>query len=261
MVNIKTSSAFVNHEPGWHIEHQHSAIEISVVLEGKGLFCAENRLIEIQEGNVILVRKNVSHCFQAITPIRFGVLMIDDLPEGTTPFFEQLITTRQTKIISLSPYELQQYLSLFKNWLRTLSQPFLKEKNLLIKNWLEILLLNLLQNAHIGNKVFSVSQAADFIRNHLEQDIVMNHLAEQTGLSDSTFRRYFKEQYGISPKRFQQQYRMAEAKWLLRSSEKSFQQIGEIVGFSSVHSFSSWFKKYEGLNPSEWRKQQQIGLS
>ncbi|MEK3886308.1 AraC family transcriptional regulator [Bacillus sp. FSL K6-3431] len=259
MVNIRTSSAIANHEPGWRIEHQHSAVEISVVFEGKGMFFAENQSKEIQEGSVVLVRKNVDHCFQAITPIRFGVLMIDYLPEGTTQFFEQLITTNRTKIISISPYELHQYLSLFKNWLRTISQPFLKEKNLLIKNWIEILLLNLLQNAHMGDKVFSVSQAADFIRNHLEQDIVMNNLAEQTGLSESTFRRYFKEEYGISPKQFQQQYRMAEAKWLLRSSEKFFQEIGENVGFSSVHSFSSWFKKYEGLNPSEWRKQQQIG--
>ncbi|WP_052427379.1 helix-turn-helix domain-containing protein [Neobacillus niacini] len=260
MEDIKISSAIVKHDAGWSIEHQHSSVEISTVLEGKGIFCTGNLSKEIQKGSVILIENNVDHCYKAATSIRFGVLMADGLPEETRKLFEQLITTNQSKIISLSSYELNWYMSLFKNWLSTISLPFLKEKNLLIKNWIEILLLSLLQHAHVGEKVISVTQAADVIRNHLDQEIIINHLAGQTGLSESTFRRYFKEEYGVSPKQFQQQYRMAEAKWLLRSSEKSIQEIGEHIGFSSVHPFSSWFKKCEGINPSEWRKLQQTGL-
>ncbi|MFD9628964.1 helix-turn-helix domain-containing protein [Peribacillus muralis] len=260
MTNVQEYSTIANCEPGWSIEHCHRAIEISAVFEGKGIFSAENTSKEIQAGSIVLIQKNVDHSFRAITPIRFGVLMIEHLPEGTKSFFEQLITTNQTKIISLSTYELYWYKSLFKNWLRTISRPFLEEKHLLIKNWIGILLLSLLQNAHVEEEIFTISQAADFIRNNLDQDILMKYLTEQTGLSESTFRRCFKEEYGISPKQYQQQYRLAEAKWLLRSSERSFQEIGEYIGFSSVHSFSSWFKKCEEINPSEWRKRQQTGL-
>lgn len=260
MEEIKINSAIVKHEAGWSIEHQHNSVEISAVFEGKGIFYTRNLSKDIQEGSVILIGNNVDHCYRATTSIRFGVLMAEGLPEETRKLCEQLVTANQSKIISLSSYELNWYMSLFKNWLITISQPFLKEKNLLIKNWIEILLLNLLQHVHVGEKVISVSQAADIIRNHLDQEIIMNNLAEQTGLSESTFRRYFKEEYGVSPKQFHQQYRMAEAKWLLRSSDKSIQEIGEYVGFLSVHAFSSWFKKCEGINPSEWRKLQQTGL-
>ncbi|GHH99828.1 hypothetical protein AM1BK_33710 [Neobacillus kokaensis] len=259
-MNFQTSSAIANHEPGWSIEHKHNSFEISAVFEGKGMFYTENLSKEIQEGSIVLIQKNIHHCYKAITPIRFGVLMINQLPQGTAQFFEQLMITNQTKIITLSSYELYWYMSLFKNWLRTISQPLLKEKDLLIKNWLDILLLHLLQHAHTEGKVISVSQAADYIRNHLNQKIVINDLAERTGLSESTFRRYFKEEYGVSPKQFQQEYRMAEAKWLIRTSDKSLQEIGEEVGFLSLHSFSSWFKKSENINPSEWKKLQQTGI-
>lgn len=260
MKDIKISSAIVKHEAGWSIEHQHNSVEVSVVLEGKGIFYMGNLSKEIHEGSVILIGNNVDHCYKSATSMRFGVLMVDGLPEETRKLFEQLITINQSKIISLSSYELNWYMSLFKNWLITISQPFLKEKNLVIKNWIEILLVSLLQHAHGGENVLSVSQAADVIRTHLDQEININNLAEQTGLSESTFRRCFKEEYGVSPKQFQQQYRMAEAKWLLRSSEKSIHEIGEHVGFSTIHPFSNWFKKCEGISPSEWRKLQQTGL-
>ena len=50
--------------------------------------------------------------------------------------------------------------------------------------------------------------------------------------------------------------RIEAAKRLLAGAKESasFQVIGEMVGFNSVHTFMRVFKKYEGITPGKYRE-------
>ncbi|HZG75575.1 MAG TPA: AraC family transcriptional regulator, partial [Paenibacillus sp.] len=39
----------------------------------------------------------------------------------------------------------------------------------------------------------------------------------------------------------------------LGSTDRAVQEIGEAVGFETVHAFSAWFKKSVGVSPTEWK--------
>lgn len=249
---------------GAHDEHweddglrSHQELEITLIMEGSGRFCAHGREARVEPGNVVLIPSEVPHSFHALSPIRFGVLLVGRIPPEVRELFDRLIQEDRTRIIALSHLDRDRYERLFREWLRIHSSP-LKDplRNYLV--WVELLLLFLSEHSHSDHQALSISFIGDFIRQHIRDPMHVSTLAEMAGLSEDGFRKQFAKIYGMSPKQYQQQCRLAEAKWLLSSSDKDLLTLAESVGFSQLHSFSLWFKKMEGCPPSEWRNRQRL---
>ena len=79
-------------------------------------------------------------------------------------------------------------------------------------------------------------------------------LASACGIGESYFQKLFKEQYGVSPKRYIIQLRINHACDLLRTERYSVTQIAELSGFSDVYFFSRQFKEYVGIAPTQFAK-------
>lgn len=249
---------------GAHDEHweddglrSHQELEITLIMEGSGRFCAHGREARVESGNVVLIPSEVPHSFHALSPIRFGVLLADRIPSEVKELFDRLIQDGRTRIIALSRLDRDRYERLFREWLRIRSAP-LKDPIRNYAVWVELLLLFLNEHAHSDHQALSISFIGDYIRQHIQDPVHVSALAEMAGLSEDGFRKQFAKIYGMTPKQYQQQCRLAEAKWLLSSSDKDLQSLAESVGFSQLHSFSLWFKKMEGCPPSEWRNRQRL---
>lgn len=251
-------SSIANQDAGWDMGfHHHSAYEIAVVLSGRGRFEIEHFISKIEAGDVVLIPPGLPHRYLATTPIRFGVFQIENIKQAQIDLFKQLVPDCYPVIINLSRLELEQFESLFKHWLRITSQP-LKEAERYSQTWLDLFLFFLLQQRQAAAQVLSIRAAADYIRENLDKEFQIKELTQQAGLSESAFRKQFKATYGLTPKQYQQQCRLIEARWLLRSSGNSVGYIAEQLGFSSLHSFSAWFSLQEKLSPTEWRNRQRI---
>ncbi|MEH7009909.1 AraC family transcriptional regulator [Neobacillus niacini] len=257
MIEIKS---FIGaHDERWEDEcmRRHQELEITMIMEGSGRFRTHGREVSVESGNVVLIPSNVSHSFHASTPIRFGVLLVDGLPTEVRELFNGLTKGGLARIIVLSRLDRDRYERLFREWLRIRSS-LLKEPMRNYMVWVEVLLLFLNEHSHSDQQALSISLVGDYIRQHVQEPIHIFTLAKMAGLSEDGFRKQFYKIYGMSPKQYQQQCRLAEAKWLLSSSDKDLQTIASLVGFSQLHSFSLWFKKQDGCPPSEWRKQQRL---
>jgi len=64
----------------------------------------------------------------------------------------------------------------------------------------------------------------------------------------------FKDLYGVSPKKYQQNCRYEVARRLLETTDRRIDQIAAAVGFESISSFSAWFRKIQQTSPTEWRE-------
>lgn len=260
MTEIIVGSALVSYQEKWDMGfHEHVDLEISVVLEGRGLFEALGQTYSIEAGHVVMIPANLPHRYWTSYPIRFAVLSIINMPAESQQLFFRLASKFRPQLLFFSEIDLKQYETMFRQWLRSISQPLVEQERY-SRTWIELFLLFILQHASLDNKfvALSISSAADYIRSNLHiPDLLISDLAKIAGLSESGFRDTFKKIYKVSPKRYQHKFRMAEAKWLLRSTDRSIQTISEHVGFSSLHSFSAWFQKWEGAAPTEWRKVQQ----
>lgn len=98
-------------------------------------------------------------------------------------------------------------------------------------------------------------KAYHFIMEHFSEQIKIQELAEQFGVSRNYLYACFKEVYKVSPKQFLNAVRMEHASSLLLSKYLYISQVAHQVGFEDELAFSKAFKEFHHLSPTEFRKQ------
>jgi len=96
---------------------------------------------------------------------------------------------------------------------------------------------------------------AEFIEEHLAEEISLATLAKLVNLSLCHFARAFKQSFGAPPHRYHMVRRMVRARSLLQRSALSVTQIGIQVGFRETSSFTRAYRRFVGVTPSEFRRQ------
>jgi AraC family transcriptional regulator len=99
-------------------------------------------------------------------------------------------------------------------------------------------------------------RVAEFIEEHLAEEISLAVLAELVHLSIYHFARAFKQSFGAPPHRYHMARRMDRARSLLQRPALSVTQIGAQIGFRETSSFTTAFRKFTGLTPTEYRRHQ-----
>ncbi len=81
-------------------------------------------------------------------------------------------------------------------------------------------------------------------------------LAKRCHLSETHFRRLFRECMGEAPMAYRNRLRVRMACRLLQRGQDSIGEIADQLGFESVYYFSRVFKEIMGESPAKWRKRQ-----
>ncbi len=98
-----------------------------------------------------------------------------------------------------------------------------------------------------------INKARLRIRESLEASLTIQEIAQDLGISYSSFRKLFKEHTGFAPAMYQQNLRLQRAKELLSTTDESIKEIAYRLNFESPDYFSSKFKSQTGMKPSEFR--------
>ncbi len=94
----------------------------------------------------------------------------------------------------------------------------------------------------------------DYIENNFcDVELDNTKLSQVCGLSESHFRKLFRESRGVSPKQYILEVRIKKAKILLRETHKSITVISDECGFASVYHFCRAFKGICSCTPTEYR--------
>jgi transcriptional regulator GlxA family with amidase domain len=100
----------------------------------------------------------------------------------------------------------------------------------------------------------SMEAAAHLLDRTLDRQPILAELADLTYLSPPRqFTRRFAAMFGKSPASYSNHRRLEHVKELILSGGHTLTQISQLMGFSSVHSFSRWFHRLEGPTPSAFR--------
>ncbi|HYD61109.1 MAG TPA: helix-turn-helix domain-containing protein [Noviherbaspirillum sp.] len=93
-----------------------------------------------------------------------------------------------------------------------------------------------------------------WMERRIADNILMEQVADEFGLSMRNFIRRFKEATSQTPIQYLQNLRIEKAKLLLESSQESFDRITQRVGYEDSNSFRRLFRERVGLSPSAYRK-------
>ncbi|AIQ48836.1 AraC family transcriptional regulator [Paenibacillus sp. FSL R7-0273] len=94
----------------------------------------------------------------------------------------------------------------------------------------------------------------EYIHKHYAEDITLETLASQLFISKNYLNQLFKKVTGETFTNYVIRVRIEKAKALLQSGNHLIYEVSEMVGYQNVPYFSTLFKKYCGVSPSELMK-------
>ncbi len=94
----------------------------------------------------------------------------------------------------------------------------------------------------------------EYLEKHLYEKIDTTSLCEHVSFSKSYVCKHFSRVCGISLIPYFNRMKMEEAKRLIRETKLSFFEISEKLMLSNSHYFSTLFKTYVGMTPSQYKK-------
>jgi two-component system, response regulator YesN len=93
-----------------------------------------------------------------------------------------------------------------------------------------------------------------YAHSHYPEEISLEDLSKRLYLSRNYLNQIFKKATGETFTNYVIRVRMEKAKALMLEGKHMIYEIAEKVGYKNVPYFSSNFKKYYGVNPSELAK-------
>jgi AraC-like DNA-binding protein len=105
------------------------------------------------------------------------------------------------------------------------------------------------QIAHADSRLSQVRRAIGWIRDHYEQPLRVEALAEIAGMSAASFHRHFKAATAMSPLQYQKSLRLQRARLLLIADEDA-SRAAYAVGYESASQFSREYARLFGAPPA-----------
>ena len=89
-------------------------------------------------------------------------------------------------------------------------------------------------------------------KNYLRNDFSLSDAAAKSFMSETYFRKLFKQEFGTSPKHYVISRRIEYAKALIITGYFSIEKIAGMCGYNDEKHFSTEFKKITGVSPSKY---------
>jgi AraC-like DNA-binding protein len=269
--------------PGWslidRIIYDHQLV---LVVKGSGETIINGMRYKSSSGDLYLIKPGVVHSFIAGDENPFDMIVVHfdyfyerernfwphkkfhlkegyDLPEKhllrDIPMFEGTIFPDCLPGDNYSAIEVR-----MKKMVDIYNSDGLAKELLLKAHLLEILYMIYIsleenKSANSSDPSFEkVKKAFDYINENYMNKMNVQDLAALSNLSTNYFSNLFKQHTGYAPNEYVIRIRIDKAKKLLAKSHATVSEICSKVGFNDIHYFSYYFKKIEGMSPSQYRQ-------
>lgn len=219
------------------------------VMGGKTEYTFDECSFTVKAGDILLLPQNSHYSMNVLTPW-YKVIFADfdfEIPDNMT-----LSTTGciyKSNIGTETAFQ-----KLLKRWL--FKSPAWKTSCLaaLYDIYASIILDNSHDYVPLSKQKYIEPALKMIVQSYTMQDIKISQLARACQMSETHFRRLFKEVYYVSPAQYISKLRINYAKDLMKYENASVQQVSEALGYSSIYHFSKVFKRITDFSPSEYKK-------
>jgi len=110
------------------------------------------------------------------------------------------------------------------------------------------------------NDIERIHHAKEILRTHYENPPSLPELARQVGLNQRKLKQGFRACFGTTAFGYLHDYRMEQARLLLIDTQMNVTQVAHSVGYASLPSFSTAFRKKFGICPRTYGKEKKVPL-
>ena len=246
-------------------QHFHNCMELGYCKTGSGTLFVEDKTFSFQAGDYILIPENMAHKSQASTVESSWEYIYFD------PYLilqDTLSTQSLNRLVAMVSEHFGVMKENTDSELHFIMHKIFSElhkKELYYQDSLKGLFLSLImllvRNESLHHSVSSDFQwlysALNYIRKNYNQKLSIAQIAQDCcSMSESYFRKKFRETMHISPLDYLNHLRIRIACQAVYQNHKPINEIAQDVGFSTLSSFNRNFHALLGCSPSEWRKKQ-----
>ncbi len=257
-----------------YLPHRHTAFEMSLVLEGSGLYQLESRAYRFGPGDIFLFTSNEIHYITSVTgKSALDILNIQFEPRfvwsGVTEVFDaaylDIFLHRTEHFSNRIPADDPRCETLAAE-LMGIRTEFARQETgfeLMVKIHLLKALVLLqrtcqsafraqprLQNLHLGDLELAIS----YIDSHLSEPLTLEEIASQAHLSRTYFSTLFRQMNGITPWEYITAKRIEAVNLLLSSGSQSVAEIASQSGYTSTANFYQSYRNHMRLSPGAYRR-------
>lgn len=259
--------------------HWHEELEINLVKEGTAQFHIGEDIIQLGEGQSILINRDILHSIHDASSGNCVILSMmfhphflfeDENSSTAALYMKPLISDPNFHYMIFDRKDIwgRNMLTYIHNMMET---NFTKEfgYELITKSNLSEFWLNLLKKIKVqplqrdtNAKAFSpdqnrVKEAILYIEEHFNESISLDDIANSIHISKSECCRCFKRAVGFTPFEYLMRYRILQAAERILMNDKSASSIANLaasVGFNNTSYFNKLFKEYFHCTPLQYRK-------
>jgi AraC-like DNA-binding protein len=250
---------------------KHDGWEFVYAESGSLLIFAGSKKLILHTGQLICHKPMEFHSLRPYDGTASAVIFCFFCPSDQMKFFENKvfdINRRQQEYLYNISANAEQVLSP-KDPIQISRDGFMNKKDHVnrineqqIKNSIEVFLLSLFgqteQDKELPFPKRRRKELAESIVNYLQQNIDkqirIQDIAKRVSYSPTGIKKIFREETGKTILGYFADLKIAEAKRLISTTDMSLSEISEQLGFSTPAYFSTYFKNYAKLSPSEYRK-------
>lgn len=100
-----------------------------------------------------------------------------------------------------------------------------------------------------GDHTHRIGRAIEWLHNKFDQPLRIDDIAQELGMSVSSFHHHFRAVTAMSPLQFQKQIRLREARQLMLGEGLNAASAGYRVGYNDASHFNREYKRLFGLPP------------
>ena len=244
--------------------HFHPFTEFYYILDGKGIFSIEDKVIDTSKNDFFIINSNVGHSIYSnenenLLYISFGIdsIFIKNINDKEKLEEDKYI---YKKIKDSNEYfidcfnEINQEFN--SNDIYAKSMANAKASEFIIK------LLRKYKDEFLITNDIKINKQIDYIKNFIDnnysEDIKLESLSKMAYMNKFHLISEFKQSYRVTPIEYLILKRIEITKNLLISTNHSMEEISSIVGFNSQSYFNQVFRKKVGITPSQFRKNHRI---
>ncbi|RXZ80387.1 helix-turn-helix domain-containing protein [Paenibacillaceae bacterium] len=259
-----------DHANKWNLRLQFiESHMILVAASGQGWLTIDGQFTELRQGSLYVCTPGqlveaAAHSFdeRGLYLLRFDVIEEDESSANTMQIIKRNSSFPVKKeVIASSPVSINSLCETIFHCMHDEDRLKRFRGQILFQEVLHTILQDALLVQGIDSEAL-LDYVKDYIEQHYQQELTIDHLAKVAGISPRHFMRLFKKRYGCSAIDYLAAFRIKQAQHLMRTGgQNRLQDIARHVGYHDDIYFRRKFKQISGMPPAAFMKNSRLKIA
>jgi AraC-like DNA-binding protein len=224
-------------------------------IDGEGYIYINDQVYTLKPNTYIIIPKNVGHRYKSSNTNPWSIYWAHFSGLTADALYQRSLEQGALHVHAI-PYDTSR-IKLFEQVYAILEHSFHEKEMELTNLYLQHFITSLIYYKELNPVTYdtdSVSLSIAYMKNNIQQKLLIEDLATRQGISVSHYSRLFYQKTGSSPINYFNLLKIQASCQHLYFTDRSIKEIAAALGFDDQYYFSRLFSKLIGISPLKYRK-------